>query len=72
MFNITKPNKFSNVQKKLKLWLTRITFNFRTYPTIFRIKKVIFVISYLDKTIFKWVQSRFEFFFLENDDKKQK
>ena len=38
-FKITKPNKFSNVQKKLKPWLTMVTINFRAYPTIFPIKK---------------------------------
>ena len=33
--------------------------------------KMLFAISYLDKTIFNWVQPRLEDF-LENDDKKQK
>ena len=72
-FKITKPNKFSNVQKKLKLWLTMVTINFRAYPIVFPIKKskILFAISYLDGAAFNWVQPRLEFF-LENDDKKQK
>ena len=32
---------------------------------------MLFAISYLNGTIFNWVQPRLEFF-LENDDKKQK
>ena len=44
-FKITKPNKFSNVQKYLKLWLTTVAINFRIYPIIFMLKKlfVIFI-----------------------------
>ena len=34
-------------------------------------KKILFAISYLDGTVFNWVQPRLEDF-LENDDKKQK
>ena len=33
--------------------------------------KILFIIFCLNKTVFNWVQPRFEFF-LENDDKKQK
>ena len=36
--------------------------NFRIYPTILLSKKILFVIYYLDKSVFNWVQPRFEFF----------
>ena len=64
-FKITKPSKFSNVQKNLKPWLTMVTINFRTYPTVFPTEKnkILFAISYLNKTIFNWVQPRLDFFF---------
>ena len=50
-----------------------VTINFRAYPTVFPTEKnkILFAISYLDKTVFNWVQPRLENF-LENDDKKQK
>ena len=53
--------------------LTMITINFRIYPTIFPTKKtkILFAISYFDKTIFNWVQPQLEFI-LENENKKQK
>ena len=72
-FKVTKHNKFSNVQKILKPWLTIITINFRIYPTVFLTEKnkMLFAISYLNGTIFNWVQPRLENL-LENDDKKQK
>ena len=72
-FKVTKPNRFSNVQKNLKPWLTMVTINFRAYPIVFPTKKnkILFAISYLDGAAFNWVQPRLEFF-LENDDKKQK
>ena len=72
-FKITKPSRFSGVQKKLKPWLTMVTINFRIYPTVFPTEKnkMLFAISYLNGTIFNWVQPRLENF-LENDDKKQK
>ena len=72
-FKVTKPNRFSNVQRTLKPWLTMVAINFRVYPTVFPTKesKILFAISYLDGVIFNWVQPRLEFF-LENDDKKQK
>ena len=72
-FKVTKPSRFSGVQKKLKLWLIIITINFRAYPTVFPMgkNKMLFAISYLNGTIFNWVQPRLEDF-LENDDKKQK
>ena len=72
-FRITKPSKFSGVQKILKLWLTIITINFRAYLTIFPTEKtkILFVISYFIKITFNWVQPRLDFF-LENENKKQK
>ena len=50
-----------------------VTINFRIYVTVFPTEKskMLFAISYLDGTIFNWVQPRLENF-LENDDKKQK
>ena len=55
-FKITKLNKFSNVQRILKPWLTMVTINFRAYLTMFSIyKKMLFAILYFDKTIFNWV-----------------
>ena len=70
---IIKPNRFSGVQGTLKPWLTMVAINFRAYPIIFPIKKnkMLFAISYLDGTVFNWVQPRLENF-LKNDDKKQK
>ena len=38
-FKITKPNRFSNVQKYLKPWLTMVTIDFRAYLTLFLLKK---------------------------------
>ena len=70
-FKITKPSRFSGVQFFLKPWITIITINFRAYPTVFPIKKMLFAISYLNGTIFNWVQPRLKDF-LENDNKKQK
>ena len=72
-FKVTKPSRFSGVQKILKPWLTMVTINFRVYPTVFPTKKnkILFAISYLNKTVFNWVQPRLENL-LENDDKKQK
>ena len=72
-FKITKPSKFSNVQKNLKPWLTMVAINFRVYPIVFPTKKnkMLFAISYLNGTIFSWVQPRLEKN-LKNDDKKQK
>ena len=56
----------------MKPWLTMVTINFRVYSTVFPTeKKILFAISYLNGTIFNWVQPRLENF-LENDNKKQK
>ena len=64
-FKITKHNRFSNVQKKLKPWLTMVAINFRTYLIVFPTdeSKILFVISYFDGTAFNWVQPRLDFFF---------
>ena len=72
-FKVTKPSRFSGVQKFLKPWLTMVAINFRAYPTVFPTKKnkILFAISYLDGAAFNWVQPRLENF-LENDDKEQK
>ena len=72
-FKITKPNRFSNVQKNLKLWVTMVTINFKIYPTVLLINKnkIIFAILYFDGTTFNWVQPRLENF-LENEKKKKK
>ena len=50
-----------------------VTINFRAYLTIFPTEKnkILYVISYFDKTIFNWVQPRLENL-LENENKKQK
>ena len=70
---VTKPSRFSGVQGILKPWLIMVAINFRAYPTVFPTKKskILFAISYLDKTALNWVQPRLENLF-ENDDKKQK
>ena len=72
-FKITKPSKFSNVQRILKPWLTMVAINFRAYSIVFPIKKnkMLFAILYLVGTIFNWVQPRLENFW-ENDEKKTK
>ena len=71
-FKVINPSRFSDVQKNLKPWLTIIAINFRVYPIVFPTKKkLLFAISYLDKTTFDWVQPRLEKK-LENDNKKQK
>ena len=70
-FKVTKPNRFSNVQRILKPWLTMVTINFRVYPTVFPTKKKLFAISYFDGTTFNWVQPLLEDL-LENENKKQK
>ena len=38
-FKITKPNRFSNVQRILKPWLTMVAINFRTYLMVFPTEK---------------------------------
>ena len=70
---VTKPSRFSGVQRILKPWLTMVAINFRAYPIVFPTKKnkILFAISYLDGAALNWVQPRLEDF-LENDDKKQK
>ena len=72
-FKIIKPNRLSNVQIFLKQWLTMVTINFRISPTIYPTEKnkMLYIIFYLNGTIFHWVQPRLEFF-LKTDDKKQK
>ena len=59
-FKVPKPSSVSGVQKTLKPWLTMVTINYRIYLTIFPTKenKMLFAISYLDGTIFNWVQPR--------------
>ena len=42
-FKVTKPNKFSNVQKVLKLWLTMVAINFWIYVTIFPCEELLFL-----------------------------
>ena len=61
-FKITKPNKLSSIQRTLKPWLTMVAINFKSYLTIFLTKesKILFVISYLKKTTFHWVQPRLD------------
>ena len=53
-FRLTKPNKFSNVQKSLKFWFTMVVINFKIYFIIFLTEenKITFVISHFEITIF--------------------
>ena len=73
-FKITNPNKFSDVHRILKPWLTMLTINFRTYPTVFPTEKnkILFAISYFDKTGFNWVQPRLDFFWKTKTKNKSK
>ena len=74
-FKITKPNKFSGVQKTLKPWLTMVAINFKFYLTVFLTEesKILFVVSSLEKTAFHWVQPRLDDFLKNghNDQKKE-
>ena len=62
-FKIAKPSKFSNVQKKIEMMVNDNGNQFSNIPDNIPVKKMLFVISYLDGTIFNWVQPRLDFFF---------